>query len=348
MLHILLTVFGAILAAITTAAQNAYRRPWLDMEPVPPSDSHYEDGRPAVRARFVRVRVTNRLGAQWTRRWAPRDIAMQCRASVRFLSQATGENPLERTLEMRWAGTPEPVPIPVVIGGMRGYIADMSKMTAPQRRDIHPGRSELLDVAARFDNDDECYAWNNESYFSEPRWRNGNLMLPQGLYLVDMTVETSSARCERTFLLRNDGTRDGFSLEPIEVNKRKRRVMSVSAKVGAWLLLIGVFVPLFVRAGWEERQPAATLDHGVVRTGTGVILWRSARSGELTPEERKAILTEYDDESDAAAALERAVQARSYPAVTVPARFIDAGGLGTAFLGLVVLLRGYFRRRPSS
>jgi hypothetical protein len=40
-----------------------------------------------------------------------------------------------------------------------------SIVTLESRIDVHPGESELLDIAARFDNNLEWYGCNNEAYF---------------------------------------------------------------------------------------------------------------------------------------------------------------------------------------
>src|ERR1700746_4007033 len=99
------------------------------------------------------------------------------------------------SLADRWEDvgpTPEPVPIRVVgPQGQQLQIFDYSRFTLETRVDVHPGESELLDVAVRFDDDLECYGWNNEAFFSHPIWRNRKWKLGPGRYLVTVVVRSS-------------------------------------------------------------------------------------------------------------------------------------------------------------
>jgi hypothetical protein len=50
-------------------------------------------------------------------------------------------------------------------------IIDTMRLSLKSRIDVYPGESEPLDVAARFDDDVQCFGWSNEGYFSDPPWR---------------------------------------------------------------------------------------------------------------------------------------------------------------------------------
>jgi hypothetical protein len=43
-----------------------------------------------------------------------------------------------------------------------------TRITLGSRVDIYPGENELLDIANRPYNDDNCYGWNSETYFAPP------------------------------------------------------------------------------------------------------------------------------------------------------------------------------------
>ena len=79
--------------------------------------------------------------------------------------------------------------------------------------DVYPGESQRLDVAAKFDNEAECYGWSNESYFSNPVWRNPDWTLPSGRYLVKGTVISSGEKCTGVYRLVNDVPQSDFRLE---------------------------------------------------------------------------------------------------------------------------------------
>jgi hypothetical protein len=83
------------------------------------------------------------------------------------------------------------------------------------RIDVPPGETQRLDVAARFDAEDECYGWNNESYFSDPIWRNPEWRLNAGRYLVKVTIISAGDKCIGLFRLINDVSRLDFRLEAI-------------------------------------------------------------------------------------------------------------------------------------
>ncbi len=115
----------------------------------------------------------------------------------------------------RWANSVEPVPIPIVNskGEEQFRILD-PRLAAEYRMDVYPGESEILDVAVRLDDEEDCYGWNTESYFCIPAWRNPNWKLPRGRYLVRVTVTSSGQKCVGTFRLINDVSRTDFRLEP--------------------------------------------------------------------------------------------------------------------------------------
>ena len=69
----------------------------------PAFDRPSPPGAPATNVKFLRIQVLNQ---------SPRP-ALQCRAAISF-HHLDGRNVFGRTMDGRWAGTPEPVPIPVL------------------------------------------------------------------------------------------------------------------------------------------------------------------------------------------------------------------------------------------
>ena len=89
---------------------------------------------------------------------------------------------------------------------------DPNAFTLQSRIDVYPGESELLAVAARFDNENESYGFNNESYFT--KWRNPKWKLSPGRYLIKVTIRSQGQNCTSTFRLLNDVPRPSFRIEP--------------------------------------------------------------------------------------------------------------------------------------
>jgi hypothetical protein len=161
--------------------------------------------------RAVRLRLTNVALPSWAR-WMSRNAALQCHGNITF-HHLDGQNVFGRSMHIRWAGAPEPIPMRVQIGDHEGLIFDPTRFTLSQRVDIYPGESADLDVAARFDNEPECYGWSNESYFSNPPWRTAAWRLQPGRYLIRVTVLSAGERCTRLSRLINDVAQQDFRLE---------------------------------------------------------------------------------------------------------------------------------------
>jgi len=220
--------FGAVLGAITSmgiaVAVENLRRPRLKLSiENPPYDWAAQPGAPAHEVRSLRVRLTNKELSSWAK-WMVRAPALQCRATMTF-HHLDGQNVFGRLMNGRWAGSPQPVPLPVVgPGGQQFHLIDYERLTLASRIDVYPGEGELLDIAIRADNDADCYGWNNEAYFSTPQWRNPSWRLSPGRYFVRVVVTSSGQKCIGAFRLVNDVPRTDFRLEP--VSERDAKVLA--------------------------------------------------------------------------------------------------------------------------
>jgi hypothetical protein len=215
-------IAGAIIGTVTSILTSGgvailveyMRKPRLKVSiERPPLEQTYSPGAPAREARLLRVAVYNEPLPVWAK-WMVRAPALQCRATITF-HHLDGRNYFGRAMGGRWAGSPEPVALPVVgPEGQQFQILDFTRLSLESRIDIYPGQTEILDIANRPDNDDECYGWNNETYFSNPRWRNPNWRLPSGRYLVRVIISSSGQEFTNYFHLMNNVPRRDFRLEP--------------------------------------------------------------------------------------------------------------------------------------
>lgn len=150
-----------------------------------------------------------------------RSPALQCRGAITFHHHDDGQNVFGRAMTVRWSGSPQPIPLEgVTPQGERFQILDPMRLTTDSRIDVYPGETELLDVAVRLDEDEQCYGWNNEAYFFQ--WRTPGWMLARGRYLVHAVVSSSGQRCSAVVHLVNDVARGDFRLEPTSKNDRAR------------------------------------------------------------------------------------------------------------------------------
>ena len=141
-----------------------------------------------------------------------RNPALQCHGNITF-HHLDGQNIFGRSMVLRWAGAPEPNPLRVQIGNIQGLVFDPVRITHIQKMDIYPGESAEIDIAARFDNEPECYGWSNESYFSNPPWRTMAWRLMRDRYIVKVSVLSSGETISGLFRLINDVGQEDFRLE---------------------------------------------------------------------------------------------------------------------------------------
>lgn len=209
-MEILLTVLGAILAILTTILVENLRRPRLQLTVGTTEVDNYVN-RPANYKRAVRLDVENLPLPSWAG-WMSRNSALRCSGFITF-HHMDGQNVFGRSMEIRWPESPEPIPLVFQLDGRQASIIDPARMVLEQRKDILPGEKQKIDVACRFDRDDDCYGWNNESYFSNPPWRNPSWKLSKSRYLVSVTLFSSGQKCKGLFRLINDVGIEAFRIE---------------------------------------------------------------------------------------------------------------------------------------
>lgn len=209
-MNILDTLVGAILAILTTIVTESLRKPSLKMQIYKAGDANYTD-RPAKKARFLYLELINRPLPK-VFRWLSRNAALQCHGTITF-HHLDGTNVFGRPMQIRWTNLPEPTPAILVIGEKRYPFFDPRKFEHFSRVDVHSGESEIFNVASRFDDDDDCFGWSNESYYVEPIWRNQNWKLPKGRYLVHVSIISAGEKCQSLFRLINDVGLNDFRIE---------------------------------------------------------------------------------------------------------------------------------------
>ena len=208
---VLQIVIGAILASAFVAFVEYSRKPRLGLKIADTEDAVWTC-RPADRARWLRLKVENKQLPRWVK-WLSRNVASHCHGLITFY-HLDGQNVFGRSMQVRWFGPREPLPILIRAEGLPPMqILDPVRLTPEIHRAVYSGESEQLDVAVRFDNDAECYGWCDDNYRSDPLWRNPAWKLDQNRYLVKAEVISAGERCVGLFRLINDGPVDAFRLE---------------------------------------------------------------------------------------------------------------------------------------
>lgn len=187
---ILQIVVGSLISILFVVWMEYVRQPKLSFTISHPGDVTYPvNERPAKQLRALRLTITNH-NLPWIMKWLQRSSAQRCSGTISF-HHLDGHNVFARSMSVRWTRSPEPVPIEGRIGNERFTIADPQRLSPELAWDIFPGTSEEIDVATKFDQDEECYGWSNESYFSNPLWRNPRWRLEKERYLINVVIATS-------------------------------------------------------------------------------------------------------------------------------------------------------------
>ncbi len=186
---------------------------------IPAIELDYPSGRPATYHKGLRVFVKNRplpCLLSWS---LSRTAALNCRAIISF-HHLDGQNVFGRSMNGRWVETPQPIPLVGRVGNQDLILIDEMRLTQISRIDIYAGDQTLLDIAGRFDQDQEAYGWSNDNYFSNPIWRAPQWRLPAGRYLVKVKIISSNTESTALFRIINDVSVTDFRLENAQPNDR--------------------------------------------------------------------------------------------------------------------------------
>ncbi len=182
-------LFGGLITVLTAVIVERWRKPKIRIEVAQAIDMSYPAA-PAQKARFVVVRVRN-IALPRVCRWMLRNAAERCVATISF-HHLDGQKVFSDNMNARWSSSPEPL----------NHIAYL--FWSVFRVEIYPGEKEILNVAAKFDQDLDCFGWCDENYHSTPQWRNPKWQLPPCRYLVQVTVRSAGETEKRIFRLVND------------------------------------------------------------------------------------------------------------------------------------------------
>ena len=168
-------VLGVISSFVVALFVEFVKRPRLVFAAEAPQDAYYAHPAPARNVRFVRVTIGNQQ-LLWGFGWISRESAIDCRAEIRFDCVVEVVNAFP-VMAGRWASNPQPLPLVGQVGGQPCELWDQNIwQSAGTGISIPPGESEPLDIASRFDDEQEAFGWSNASYL-QPLWRSrlGNL-----------------------------------------------------------------------------------------------------------------------------------------------------------------------------
>jgi len=158
--------------------------------------------------------------------WIGRASAVGCQGHIRFYTLTPGVQEMfpSSPMKIKWTLAGDPASLVSDQSGTRLEV-DESKFDQSSVRELHPGIQEFIDIAVRFDNEQDSYGWANSSYLSPTRhseWR-----LPSGQWLVRVDVTgVGTVKLTEVFLLINSGNRQDMRLVH-PTKQQKEQVLSI-------------------------------------------------------------------------------------------------------------------------
>lgn len=204
---------GALLSLLATVFVENQKTPKLNFEIGSPFD---KEGTPEEKfsdSRILRVRVSNKPVPRFLR-WLDRAAAFHCTGDVQFHHE-NGAPVFSHPMQIRWSGSEAFSSELVEVGNIvKTRISikspDVKKMLAASWRDFLPGEHHFMDIAVRYDDEDDCFVLSMESFWSEIR--NPDLKLPKGRFLVKVTIHFSGNNMSQVFALENSVSKKDFRL----------------------------------------------------------------------------------------------------------------------------------------
>lgn len=209
------TLLGALLSIAITVFFETLRKPSLTMELRNDKPADFSDvEKPADKGKWLYAELRNNALPPIWKFFVSRNAALQCHGLISF-HHLDGTNVFGRPMTARWRVSPLPAATEFALkdGNLYPQI-NYQYYEISNRPDIFPGEIEpsSINIASRFDEEEECYGWTNESFAKN--WRHPLWKLPNGRYLVHVVIISAGEKIEKNFRLINDVTLDDFRLEP--------------------------------------------------------------------------------------------------------------------------------------
>ena len=213
----ILTAFGAFLGAFFSLIASIYieyqRRPKLSFV-IEETPCEIKDRGGVKDARFLRVKLLN-APIDRMFKWLGREAAIQCRGQIEFCHLDDKKPIFSRPMPIRWSSSEEPITTQLGENNVPVKMFDSTKYNEAFLRNCYPGTPELIDIAARFDAESDCYGWSNETYLPSKGWRNPEWKLEKGRYIVRVTVNSVGQIAVGEFKLENSAGRADFRLTAV-------------------------------------------------------------------------------------------------------------------------------------
>jgi hypothetical protein len=177
---------------------------------------------------FYQIAILNSMGMLGF----PRSIAHSCYGFLDFYSLGGNKLPINR-IKLRWANT-EPSRIISIDGDEVKRAVEKRDIDAVLYTDLRPGEPEPADIIARFNDERDSYAWDNESHIGDRK--SPSKKIEPGIYLCQIRIFYSGRVLEKILRLYVGETQqDTFLQESFEFDqliiKSKNTALMPNVKV---------------------------------------------------------------------------------------------------------------------
>lgn len=192
---------GAVLSLFVSILIENQRKPKVTLDIEDYDFDNNLQGKPAKIIKILRVKLLNRKVKPAFSWWLNREAFIHCNATIQILH--LNHSPLfSNPIHARWTGSDEPYTLQMDSETKKLIpIFDLAKYNAVMSRTCYPGTEEIIDVVTRYDNEEDCYIWNNDIYHKG--WRNIDVRIPKGRYYVIVTVSSYGENNIGYFKLEN-------------------------------------------------------------------------------------------------------------------------------------------------
>lgn len=128
--------------------------------------------------------------------------AWSCKANVEVFN-SDGSLAIQNPIPARWTSQPEPT-LPSIADGKHVNLLDVAKIIAGRKEDVHQHEDQQISIAIKFEGENECYIFSNESY-AYAAWKNPAWRLETGTYRLRVTVFYERGNSRDDFELCNLG-----------------------------------------------------------------------------------------------------------------------------------------------
>ena len=175
----------------------------------PHEDADYSKESPARHARFLGVDLINESPSPVAQRFFMRHTAENCTGHITF--QDEQGDPLFSTILMpiRWASSTDFALCVTTEDGQRSWWI----MSSPAEKTVNlaPGNSGRIVIAAKFDDDTECYGWTRDNLVKG--WRNPDWKISKEKCKATVFIDSGGRQIKKQFTVINPGTRKQFTLK---------------------------------------------------------------------------------------------------------------------------------------